>query len=401
MAHCLRHLILSVAVFKAMILTPKFKLRLSDLLLDVYEAAANPQHWQVLLQRIASEMEATKASIHVHAFSVQSWEKHTAGNRVHRVGYDESAASAYANYYAVRDPYIRRIRERFPHDGSGTSSDLLTTTELRRTEFYSDYGRPNGIFFLGWTIIEQNERFGSGLSLIRPEDAKQFTSQQVALLKLLNPHLGKAFRLQRIIEGNANSNKALLASIAQFDFGMVALDGGGRITNFSAPAKQLLDQQDGIRIHAGRLEATQPAENRTLQEMLAAVSQVSDHPHQPPSNTLLLSRKTDKKALQLAVFPFVSSGLLAEDRPQILVFLSDPSSKPASRAAVLRNLYRLTPTESRLADLLLQGLEVREAAERLRTTLETARFHLKRILAKTGTRRQQELMRLMLSLPGR
>jgi DNA-binding CsgD family transcriptional regulator len=67
---------------------------------------------------------------------------------------------------------------------------------------------------------------------------------------------------------------------------------------------------------------------------------------------------------------------------------------------VLRALYRLTPTESRLADLLLEGFDVREIADRMRITLETGRFHLKRVLAKTGTRRQVELIRLMLSLPG-
>jgi DNA-binding CsgD family transcriptional regulator len=33
-------------------------------------------------------------------------------------------------------------------------------------------------------------------------------------------------------------------------------------------------------------------------------------------------------------------------------------------------------------------------------TVETARFHLKRVMAKTGVRRQTELVRLMLSLPG-
>jgi DNA-binding CsgD family transcriptional regulator len=379
----------------------KFEQSLPDFLLDVYEAAANPQHWQVLLQRIANEMEATKASIHVHSFSGQSWEKHTAGTRVHRFGYDESAASAYAKYYAVRDPYIQRIRERFPRDGSGTSSDLLTITELRRTEFYSDYGRANGIFFLGWTIIEQNERFGSGLSLIRPEDAKQFTSRQVALLKLLKPHLAKAFRLQRIIEGNANNNKALLASIAQFDFGVIALDDEGQITNLSARAKNLLDEQDGIRVHASRLQAVHASENHRLQEMLTSANRVWVDPNQSTNSTLLISRRSGKRPLQLVVFPFASSALLVEERPHVLVFLSDPESKPASRAAVLRGLYGLTPTESRLADLLLQGLEVRDAAERLRTTLETARFYVKRILAKTGTRRQTDLIRLMLSLPGR
>jgi len=66
----------------------------------------------------------------------------------------------------------------------------------------------------------------------------------------------------------------------------------------------------------------------------------------------------------------------------------------------MQQLYGLTPTESRLADLLVEGLDVRDAAGRLRITLETTRFHLKRIFAKTGTRRQTELLRLMLSLPG-
>jgi DNA-binding CsgD family transcriptional regulator len=63
-------------------------------------------------------------------------------------------------------------------------------------------------------------------------------------------------------------------------------------------------------------------------------------------------------------------------------------------------LYRLTPTEARLADLLLGGLEVRAVADHLGITIETARFHLKRVLAKTGTHRQTELVRLMLTLPG-
>jgi DNA-binding CsgD family transcriptional regulator len=67
---------------------------------------------------------------------------------------------------------------------------------------------------------------------------------------------------------------------------------------------------------------------------------------------------------------------------------------------VMRQLYRLTPSEARVADRLLDGLEIREIADRLGITLETCRFHLKRVFAKTGTPRQAELIRLMLSLPG-
>ena len=53
-----------------------------------------------------------------------------------------------------------------------------------------------------------------------------------------------------------------------------------------------------------------------------------------------------------------------------------------------------------MADLIAQGDEVREAALAMRTTLETARFHMKRVLTKTGARRQAELVRLVVSLPG-
>jgi DNA-binding CsgD family transcriptional regulator len=378
-----------------------FEKRLSDLLLDVYEAAANPQHWPVFLENAARELDATKAALHVHYFASGNTTHTAEGGCAVAIGYDASSLAAYANHYAAKDIFVQRIRERFPLGmNAGTSEELVTSGEYRNTEIYQDYSRKNEVFHSCWSAVEQTKSVAAGLGFIRPENAKPFKAKDVDLLKLLNPHLAKAFRLQRILESAADNTRALLTGIAQFDFGVIALDGEGHVTNLSPPAKHLLDQEDGIRIHDSRLEATYPAENGKLQGMLILANQVSDHPHQSSDNTLLLSRKSGKKPLQLVVFPFAPSGLLLEDRPQALVFLSDPSSKPASRAAILRALYGVTPTESRLADLLLNGLEVREAADHLRITLETARFHLKRVLAKTGTRRQTELMRLMLSLPG-
>jgi DNA-binding CsgD family transcriptional regulator len=378
-----------------------FEQRFSDLLLDVYEAAANPQHWPVFLENTARELDASKAALHVHYFASGDTTHTAEGGCAIAIGYDAASLAAYANHYATRDIYVQRIRERFSLGmNAGTSEELVTPSEYRNTEIYQDFCRINEVFHTCWSAVEQTKSIAAGLGFIRPENAKPFKAKDVNLLKLLNPHLAKAFRLQHMLERAADNNKALLTGIAQFDFGLIALDGERRITNLSTRAKHLLDQQDGIRVQASRLEATYAPENRRLQEMLTTTGQIWENPHQPPCNTLLLSRTSHEKPLHLVVFPFVSSGLLVEDQPQMLVFLSDPSSKPTSRAAVLRALYGLTPTESRLADLLLQGFEVREAADHLRTTLETARFHLKRVLAKTGAHRQTELMRLMLSLPG-
>lgn len=65
----------------------------------------------------------------------------------------------------------------------------------------------------------------------------------------------------------------------------------------------------------------------------------------------------------------------------------------------LSRLYRLTPAECRLADLLLRGLDVAAVAGRMGITLDTARFMLKNIFVKTETHRQSELIRAMASLP--
>lgn len=98
--------------------------------------------------------------------------------------------------------------------------------------------------------------------------------------------------------------------------------------------------------------------------------------------------------------PFRAPMVFGMPTVRALVFLSDPARTPLSRADVLRVLCGLTPAEGRVADTLAQGLEIREAGDRLGITQETARLHVKRILAKTGVSRQAELVRLMLSLPG-
>lgn len=67
------------------------------------------------------------------------------------------------------------------------------------------------------------------------------------------------------------------------------------------------------------------------------------------------------------------------------------------REGMLRETYGLTAAEERLALLILQGLRLGEAEIVLGIRHSTARTHMKRIYAKTGTHRQVELVRLLMS----
>ncbi|MDP3321516.1 MAG: LuxR C-terminal-related transcriptional regulator, partial [Bosea sp. (in: a-proteobacteria)] len=55
----------------------------------------------------------------------------------------------------------------------------------------------------------------------------------------------------------------------------------------------------------------------------------------------------------------------------------------------------LTPTEARMLGLIVKGLDTVVAARKLGIARTTARTHLQRLFAKTGTARQSELVRFV------
>jgi DNA-binding CsgD family transcriptional regulator len=59
--------------------------------------------------------------------------------------------------------------------------------------------------------------------------------------------------------------------------------------------------------------------------------------------------------------------------------------------------YGMTPTETRLAAMIISGLPLLQAARELNVSRNTARTHMKRIYAKTETHSQAALVRLLMT----
>jgi DNA-binding CsgD family transcriptional regulator len=70
---------------------------------------------------------------------------------------------------------------------------------------------------------------------------------------------------------------------------------------------------------------------------------------------------------------------------------------------VLCGLFDLTPAEARVARGIASAQTPEAVAQSIGISVETARSHLKRIMLKTGTTRQAELVLLLsgLKAPGR
>ena len=80
-----------------------------------------------------------------------------------------------------------------------------------------------------------------------------------------------------------------------------------------------------------------------------------------------------------------------------IVYVADPAGNNEQFLQPLFRLFNLSTSEGRLASLLADGATLAKAAETLRIKEQTARGYLKQIFIKTDTKRQGELVHLMLS----
>lgn len=192
--------------------------------------------------------------------------------------------------------------------------------------------------------------------------------------------------------------RVLLDILEQAIFGLNR-DGYVVLTNHKADL--IAAAGDGLWIDAGRLVARSEFHNAALGSFIrCGVEAGETAPGHQHMNLPRISQAPESAALHLTRLPVRAGAVMDRGQVDLFVMVTDLDSESQSRATPLCRLFSLSPTEGRVADLLLQGLNIGVIANRLKVTEGTARGYVKSILAKTGTRRQSELMRLMLSLPG-
>lgn len=396
--------------------------QLPQLLLLLYEGVSSPERMPAFLAALTSAVGAKAALFREHSLSAAGGVHADTSDLSESVGYSEESLKVYQEHFWEIDIYLQRVLERFRAADCGVSQMLFTQSELDRSEIYADYGRPFDMGPMTWATLAQRPDYHASLSIVRPFRAEHFDEVQLKLMTALTPHLRQALALSRTLRGLERMNAMLQQGLEDAGVAIAMARQDGSILRSTAGAEQLFAAPaSGVSLRNGRLGVRDNGEQRKLDALIAAACLTGagrgvESPLAARSaaaggvsirswtaaagGAMLVTRNPPQHPLQVVVSPFCPGTLLNESRAAALIQFSDPFAVPKPRGAVLSALYRLTATESRLADALLQGLEVREAAESLGITFETARFHLKRIFVKTGVGRQAELIRLMLSLPG-
>jgi DNA-binding CsgD family transcriptional regulator len=110
---------------------------------------------------------------------------------------------------------------------------------------------------------------------------------------------------------------------------------------------------------------------------------------------LLMPRVSGRRALTVFVRPAEREQDSSRHK-LALVMLLEGTRTVESTPSDLHQLFRFTPQETRLANLLIAGKTIPEACEELGIHVSTGCTHLRKIFKKTGTHRQSELISLLL-----
>jgi DNA-binding CsgD family transcriptional regulator len=184
---------------------------------------------------------------------------------------------------------------------------------------------------------------------------------------------------------------AMTAVLDRLRQGTMVVDGGGRVSFANRMAQQLTAEGDGVRIRGGRLSGVAQPDAALLAKAIEAASGGA------PEQVLRLRRTCGRRPLLVSVSPV---GNLPSARGPVaghaLLLITDPAALILPRKERLAQIHGFTTTEGALARLLLQGSNLAAAAQAMNVGMATVRSHLRGLLAKTGTHRQADLVRVLL-----
>jgi DNA-binding CsgD family transcriptional regulator len=308
---------------------------------------------------------------------------------------DPEANRLYQQYYGAIDVWGQRGLAK-PAGYVCNSEALCPLAELSGTEVYNDFmvrfGVEHGLF----GVVENDGSRWASMSLYRHSSQCPFDASELDIVNFLTPHMQRAFKLHlQFSQLKANSD-GFEKALDLLPLGIIFIGPKGKVVAMNCSATKILAERDGLLGKFDVLAAELTAESSLLAKAILQATLTSTGYGFAAGETVLVSRRV-RPPLQISISP-IRNSIIQTSKPICAVaFVHDPLRRQRPAQEVLRALYGLTPAECRVALLLVDGLAPRKIAEMVGVTENTVRSQIKSIFAKTGVKRQVELIRLLLN----
>ncbi|WP_235568043.1 helix-turn-helix transcriptional regulator [Mycobacterium sp. Root135] len=356
----------------------------SRLVSAIHDAAVTPDHWNAAMAAVRASVGGISAALII------------AENRTRDIKSANLAPDArqtYLEYYREFD-YVLDAVEHGPVGAIHTGEALIALKP--RSEFCSDWMRPHHMddgLFVRLTDGAQPTCF----LVASPKQDDSFTTpERVDLVNALIPHLQQALRTQDHLSGLVHSARDAAEAVDNMRHGVFVVGPSSVVVHANRVAEDIVATGDGPVVRAGRVGLGVPTADATLQRCIAdALGRNGSDARR--GNSLLCPRAGELRPYVIHVVPFTS---VPPDgrQPRALVIVVDPERQTEPNRNLLIHLFGLTRAEAEIALRVLRGDGLRPISEELTLSLATVKTHLQHVFMKTGTHRQAELVRLLLSV---
>ncbi|WP_070989320.1 helix-turn-helix transcriptional regulator [Halofilum ochraceum] len=362
---------------------------------NIYDAAIDPATWEVFLEHLACRLDAESASLRV----IDEEESSVRASVDYNL--ESGFRDAYRSYYVSTDVYLEAFRS-CRQSYVATGEQILNGRDIRDTEFFTGYLQPRESWFMCGGVVVRDDPLIILISLERSPSAGPFSDADASLLRLLVPHIRRATRIGHMLTAREQQATVAGKALESLSVGIVLLDDSYAIRHANRRAERMLDRNSGIKRVNGRLTASNPADAVHLRDLLAAMSIYGRERQWSDPDAILLSAVKGEPQWLLVARPVLSR------QPHVLtcsspitsaVFISSLADAGFLDRDVLMTLYALTETEAWLACELACGQDLNGLSNAWGISRETLRTHLKRVLSKTNTRKQVDLVRLLTGKP--
>lgn len=284
------------------------------------------------------------------------------------------------------------------------ADSTVDTSTCERTRVYNDFLAPLSLRYTLYTNIDISPRLTTALAFMRPLSSTPFDAQDSAGLQAVIPHLCRAAQLRHALGSLRRENHDLRQMLDAFGCGVALMDGSGKVLHTNRQADAVLREPGGLRTQESMLYAPRAHETAALSAALAEVAQRADSQAQTPwSEHVITVPISLANGAELCVVLLPLRSVLGRAHEalrrsaHVFAIFHDPRRRTRLEPRLVAKIHGLTATEAILASAIAEGKTLAEFAAVRGCAEQTARTHLKRVLEKTGTTRQADLVRVLLT----
>lgn len=350
---------------------------------SIYEGLLEEDLWASFLHNFRLQLRSNTAMIMVDLPSDTSLDRDVDDSEWHV----KTLKNLYYSEYFSLNPIDH---EKMDYGKIYSIHDFISYDDFERSDYYNNHLRLSDIYYAIIAYLGEVAGVRYWLHVARGKSQGDYSAQERKMMAQLVPHVNRALRLKAAL-AHAETEKSVYSdALDTVKLSIVLLDRDSRILNLNERAEALLSNHPAFLISNGCLRLANATEGRNFLSLVEKVMEGANYGVMPVGESF--GRPVN---LLLRRFAAADGGANPNSPIAAVLYIKDPSEPHQASANAIAALYGLRPTEARLAAALAGGASIKEAAVDLGMSELTVRTYVKRILQKTGTHRQTDLVQMI------